>query len=324
MFGGAAALSVLEALTPGGPSTDLTPGLIAFVFALTILAIGRRVPVTVLAALGPVGAVLVAYGLATTPGGGDSAVLYVWPVLLEAYFFGRRATFLMVIWVGIVHGLALASLPSGVGYVDRWIDVFFAVAVVGLVTELLAHRNRELVARLASEAQVDQLTGLLNRRGFKLRAGEELARAQRSASSVGVVSFDLDHFKRVNDALGHDAGDRTLMRVSDELRAATRTSDVLARMGGEEFVALVSGGVPEARTFAERVRVAMDTSVDPATRGMTISAGVAAAVAPTDLEALLKRADAALYEAKSAGRNRTVVAAPRQRISDERLESLLS
>ncbi len=181
--------------------------------------------------------------------------------------------------------------------------------MVGGVVELLAHRNRELVTRFKNEAKIDQLTGLLNRRGFVERAGEELARARRESSSVGVVAFDLDHFKAVNDATGHDGGDRTLVRVGEELRAATRESDVLARMGGEEFVALVPGGrIEDTRALAERVRLAMDESADPATRQVTVSAGVTAAVAPADLELLLKGADTALYAAKVAGRNRTVVA----------------
>ncbi|MGE0067577.1 MAG: GGDEF domain-containing protein [Solirubrobacterales bacterium] len=307
MFGGAAALSIVEAFTPGGPTTSLLPGLAAVVFALVVLFGAQRLPVASLAALGPIGAALIAYALSTTPGAGDGAVLYVWPVLWEAYFFGRRATVLIVAWVGLVHGLTLLSLPPEVGYFDRWIDVVVSVGVVAAVVELLAHRNRQLVARLSSEAQVDKLTGLLNRRGFEERAGQELARARRDHSSVGVISFDLDHFKQVNDVSGHDAGDRTLIRVGEELREAARESDVLARMGGEEFVALVPGGVAEARTFAERVRAGMEASVDPATLGVTVSAGVAAEVAPADLERLLTRADAALYAAKAAGRNRTVI-----------------
>ena len=122
-----------------------------------------------------------------------------------------------------------------------------------------------------------------------------------------MISLDLDHFKAINDSSGHDAGDRALVRVGEELRAATRRSDVLARMGGEEFVALVSGGVDEATAFADRARSAMDASVDPATLGLTVSAGVAVQIAPPDLDSLLNRTDTALYEAKAAGRSRIVV-----------------
>jgi diguanylate cyclase (GGDEF)-like protein len=311
LYGGAAALSVLETLTPGGPDTSLASGLVAASLALAILCIGRRLPIIALAAVGPIGAAVIAYALSTTPGAGDGAALYVWPVLWEAYFFGRRATVLIVVWVGFVHALALLSMSPADGYLDRWLDVVVSVGVVGAVIDLLARRNRKLVERLAGEAQIDKLTGLLNRRGFEERAGEELARARRQESSIGLISFDLDHFKQVNDTSGHDAGDRTLIRVGEELRAATRESDVLARMGGEEFVALVPGGVPEARGFAERVRIAMERSTDPDTATVTVSAGVAAELAPASLDRLLSRADAALYEAKSAGRNRTVVDALR-------------
>jgi len=309
MYVGAAALNSVQALTPGGPSTSLLPGIVAAAFALLLLLTARRLPLAALAALGPIGAALIAFALATTPGAGDGAALYMWPVLWEAYFFGRRGTVLIVAWIAVIHGLVLISLPPGDGYFDRWLDVVGSVGVVGGVVELLARGNRELVARLSSEAKVDQQTGLLNRRGFAERAGEELNRARREGASVGVASFDLDDFKAVNDELGHDAGDRALIRVGEELRAATRDSDVLARMGGEEFVVLVpGGGIADTGALAERVRTAMDDSVDPATSRITVSAGVAAEVAPADLELLLKGADAALYEAKSSGRNRTVVA----------------
>ena len=178
------------------------------------------------------------------------------------------------------------------------------------MVELLAARNLRLVDQLVAEARMDKLTGLLNRRGFVERAGAELARSRRETSRLGVASFDLDNFKAINDEFGHEVGDRVLSRAADVLRGEIRESDVLARMGGEEFVALLPGGrVEDAAEFAGRVRTRLRATNDPLLPSVTVSAGVVSAVAPADLDALLREADRALYEAKASGRNRTVAAA---------------
>jgi diguanylate cyclase (GGDEF)-like protein len=306
MFGGVGLLSLIEALGPDGPSMDPLPSLIALGFALALTTIGFRLPTQALAALGPIGAAMIAYSLSASGGVGDGDVLYVWPVLWETYFFGRRGAILAVLSVGVAQGASLQTIPGG--DLDRWLDVFVSAAAVGTVVEVLAMRNRVLVGRLAEEAQIDQLTGLLNRRGFERQAEIEVARADRVNGSMGVVSFDLDRFKRVNDENGHAAGDRALTRIGKTFRAEMRDTDVLARVGGEEFVALLpGGGVLESRAFAERVRIAFQESSDPSMPAITVSAGVSAAIAPLRLDGLLKQADAAMYEAKSGGRNRTVV-----------------
>jgi diguanylate cyclase (GGDEF)-like protein len=306
MYGGAGLLSLVEAVTPGGPHIDPLPSAAALGFAVALAMFGSRLPTQALAALGPIGAAMIAFSLSTSGGAGDGAVLYTWPVLWEAYFFGRRGAVLIVLSIGVVQGLSLLAIPDG--DLDRWLDVFFSAAAVGAVVEVLAMRNRGLLARLAEEAQIDQLTGLLNRRGFEKRAEIEVARTDREDGSLGVVSFDLDRFKRVNDENGHAAGDRTLIRIGRTFRAEMRDTDVLARVGGEEFVALLpGGGVLETRAFAERVRIAFQESSDPSMPPVTVSAGVSVSLAPVQLDGLLKEADAAMYEAKSAGRNRTVV-----------------
>jgi diguanylate cyclase (GGDEF)-like protein len=306
MYGGAGLLSLIEALTPGGPYIDPLPGVAALAFALALALVGARLPHQALAALGPIGAAMIAFSLSTSGGAGDGAVLYMWPVLWEAYFFGRRGAILIVVSVGVAQGISLQTIPDG--DLDRWLDVFVSATLVATVVEVLAMRNRALLARLAEEAQVDQLTGLLNRRGFEERAEIEVARADREQGSMGVVSFDLDRFKRVNDENGHAAGDRALVRIGKTFRAEMRDTDVLARVGGEEFVALLpGGGVTETRAFAERVRIAFEESSDPSMPAVTVSAGVSVAIAPVGLDGVLKQADLAMYEAKAAGRNRTVV-----------------
>ena len=306
MFGGAALVNLVEAVIPGGPAIPLVPGLAALALAILLCLVRGRLPIAVMWTFGPFGAAMIAYAL-SVGAPGDGAVLYMWPVLWQAYFFGRSGAVMIVLWIGVVQALSLLSMSTEAGSFDRWLDVFVSVAVVGAVVELLAQRNRKLVAHLASEARVDKLTGLLNRRGFEERAEIELTRARRRRSSVGIASFDLDHFKQLNDEFGHGAGDLALTRAGATFRAEMRDSDVLARIGGEEFVALLPGdGVVDARAFAERVRVSLEAEDDPALPRLTISAGVTAVIAPDLLEPLLRNADRALYAAKLGGRNRTV------------------
>jgi diguanylate cyclase (GGDEF)-like protein len=161
-------------------------------------------------------------------------------------------------------------------------------------------------ARPQAEARVDALTGLLNRRGFEERLAVETARAARDGAGAAIVAFDLDHFKSVNDERGHEAGDRALATLGAVIREHARAGDLTARWGGEEFFVVMPGaGAVAARRLAERVRAAFAaTGLD-----VTASAGVGVADAPFDPHALMASADAALYEAKRAGRDRTVIAA---------------
>jgi diguanylate cyclase (GGDEF)-like protein len=249
---------------------------------------------------------LIAFAIATTPTGqGEGALLYVWPVLWVAYFFGRRGSILIVAWVGVVQGAALIYSD---GVLDRWIDVLVSVGIVALVVHALSERNERLVASLAAEARVDKLTGVLNRRGFEERAAMAIELARREGRSVGVATFDIDHFKHVNDEWGHDVGDRVLEYLGEILRARTRGADIVARLGGEEFVAFLSDAdVEQVRLYAERVRAEFATADLLDLPPVTVSAGVTAAVAPETVEGLLQVADGALYAAKREGRDRTVV-----------------
>jgi diguanylate cyclase (GGDEF)-like protein len=307
MYGGAAFVGTVEGLLPGGERFSPVPSLIALVVVTGLVLWGRRLPMPALAALGPIGAALIGVAIATTNGHGDGAALYAWPVLWQSYFFGRRGTVMIIAWVGIVHALALLSLPPGTGYVDRWLDVMVSVTVVGGVIDLLSARNDRLLDRLAGEARIDGLTGLLNRRGFIEAAKKELAQARRSGTPLGFVSFDIDHFKAINDEFGHDTGDRVLARLGQIFPEQTREGDLVGRMGGEEFVALlVDSGVDQALEYAERMRAAFAVEA-PGLPLATLSAGVTAAAGAVELQPHLQLADAALYAAKRAGRNQAVV-----------------
>ena len=175
-------------------------------------------------------------------------------------------------------------------------------------------------ARLLRSGITDVLTGWHNRRYLQTRLREELARSRRDGSPLTLLLIDIDHFKRVNDNHGHMAGDRVLTELAQRIESRIRASDVAARYGGEEFVLLLPDtGAGAGRTLAERLRAAVAerpvTLADGTTIGITISAGLAT-VSPTrddeDLktlaDSLLARADVALYEAKSAGRDRVAAA----------------
>lgn len=182
---------------------------------------------------------------------------------------------------------------------------------------LLNKRNAELAStfeKLEQLATRDELTGALNRRSVMRLLDEERQRMERTGQPFGVVLFDLDHFKQVNDGFGHLAGDETLKHFTRTAVASMRATDRLGRYGGEEFLMLLTATADEAaaRVAAERVRegTAMhDWAVVAPGLHVTVSAGVALCQPGETAEHLLDRADQALYAAKREGRNRVNVAA---------------
>jgi diguanylate cyclase (GGDEF)-like protein len=170
--------------------------------------------------------------------------------------------------------------------------------------ERMTRAQRELV-RMAT---IDALTELPNRRAFFDRAGEAALRG-RDGAPLSVVMFDIDHFKRVNDTWGHDAGDIVLKAVADVIRRRTGSP---ARLGGEEFAVLLDGwDLLDAYHEAERLRVDIEATrieVPGTVLSVTCSLGVAEHAAGQSVDQLLKNADVALYAAKTSGRNRVVAA----------------
>ena len=181
--------------------------------------------------------------------------------------------------------------------------------------ERLREANTRLEAvnrQIASVALTDSLTRLPNRRHLLERFKQDWAAAARLRRDFSVIFVDIDHFKKVNDVRGHDAGDIVLERVARVLRRAVRTEDTVGRFGGEEFVVLCPGcALADAKRIADRIRGNIETeefSIGGERWHVTASFGVAAtqADAPTGWENLLRSADLALYKAKHQGRNRVV------------------
>ena len=194
----------------------------------------------------------------------------------------------------------------------QWTALLLGALLLALLGALVV---RQLVRMrgLNALALTDPLTGVANRRHIERYGEEAIARVRASGEPLTALAFDIDHFKRVNDARGHVAGDRVLARVAQACQDALRQCDVLGRIGGEEFLVLLPNTrLDQALPIAERLRMAVsalnlaDVGGDLA---VTISLGMAEFVAGEDLEALVRRADHALYRAKERGRDRVEVAA---------------
>ncbi|NNB47356.1 putative bifunctional diguanylate cyclase/phosphodiesterase [Pseudomonas chlororaphis] len=175
-----------------------------------------------------------------------------------------------------------------------------------VVTLLDMSEVRHLHQQLEYQAVTDPLTGLLNRRGFYQTVESVLLRSERSDKSLVLLYLDLDGFKRVNDSLGHDAGDRVLRWVSEQIKACLRSFDILARMGGDEFTALLELEFPEqAAKISEKLieRISICQQID----GLDVALGASIGIAiypdcGSNLDGLMRAADIAMYESKRAGR----------------------
>ena len=217
---------------------------------------------------------------------------------------------LLLLWVGNGHtpqpqsANALATLSAAMVYLAVFFH-FYVNQVQGYY-----QRMRASAWRLKELASHDHLTGVFNARAFEVQAQRLLAVARRHGRGCALLFVDLDHFKRVNDEHGHAAGDVVLQRTAQALASALRQSDVLGRVGGEEFVLfLPETDLAQATHLAEvlRARVeALKPEISPGRRlPVTASIGVAASPSgATDLGRLRQQADQAMYQAKAQGRNR--------------------
>ncbi|MBL8324300.1 MAG: GGDEF domain-containing protein [Rubrivivax sp.] len=188
----------------------------------------------------------------------------------------------------------------------------YGVVPIVVATLLLGLVNARLHQQLHSRATTDELTGVLTRRALRELAPALVDAEQAGGGCVAVLMLDLDHFKAVNDLAGHAGGDLALRLAAATLQSQLRPDTLLARYGGEEFVAVMPvPDLPAARRASERLRLAVEQAdwrgIPGLSRGLTVSIGVALAGPAEALDAVMARADEALYRAKRDGRNQVQV-----------------
>lgn len=296
-----ALIALVAVLLPHGPNVNVAgwEALAAYaaVVAMSEVLIGGRLPVwpsyvtQVLALVGIAAGIhfarhsAVAFAVCS---------IYLLPTIFAA---SNYQTPLMVAYLVVQSGTSAGVLlTSGVpGALAGWMALVGTTATVGVVVHL-----QQQALRFA--AITDPLTGLENRRGFEPMLARELARCERLGHPLCVVVMDLDRFKDVNDALGHQEGDRILVEMSRAWTSVLRPFDVLARAGGDEFVLLLPSTGPE-HTVEILGRLA---TASP----QRFSAGVSAATRGSHVEDMLRRADDACYEAKRSGGGQVAIAPP--------------
>lgn len=238
---------------------------------------------------------------------------------------GRGTTVAIITLIASLISTAITAVAvfslnlAGFG-LDWQVALIFAAGIPLIVAPLLSWylvgqllRIYRIEKEMRSIASHDSLTGLLSRHAFFDRAANYVSLARRDESAFAVLIADLDHFKSINDRYGHPAGDAVLKLFADVVNSVARRSDIVGRIGGEEFAMLLpSTGEREALEFSSRLHAAIDKAVVKHQGGIieyTASIGVAASdpSASGGIDGLLAQADRALYEAKRGGRNRTAV-----------------
>ena len=207
----------------------------------------------------------------------------------------------------LLAGLVAAAEPPRVLKSGPVVVVAAMLVLAVLIRQLLAiSENRRLLEQVADQARRDPLTGLANRTLLYERLEHAMKLRERDVLCVGVLSLDLDDFKRVNDTFGHHAGDELLIEVADRLTGGVRSGDTVARLGGDEFIVLIEDSADQSYLVANRILSAFDEPMRIDGHEVSVLPSVGLAVAGADepdlsVAELLRRADAAMYASKSAG-----------------------
>ena len=294
LFLGAGLLTLVSSVLPGGPTAGvaqvrlLAAGAVA-VGAGLVLA-GGRLPRWGFHAVQLAGWAMVTQGVLVSGGGAVSYSYALFYLLLVVNAIAACS------WSGAaVHLLVGLTCTLGVMPARSGVEAAEAAVLAGVLVLLCVYVGRAV--RAAAAAEVDALTGLVNRRGLDRHLDEALEQAPRSGAPLALAVMDLDHFKDVNDLSGHAAGDRLLRTVADAWTALVPPGVLLARAGGDEFVLLASGA-DDVGDLVDRLRGALPP-------GQTCSAGTAQWQPGESASELVSRADSALYRAKRTARGTT-------------------
>jgi diguanylate cyclase (GGDEF)-like protein len=234
-------------------------------------------------------------------------------MMIAKHLVGNLQKHQMPIWFAVCVSTLLLCLGQ-FGFVEGWQAILFLnTGGVGLISclglsEIRRRFGEQEIRKLQQAATTDPLTGVGNRRSFDQEIIRRVTQFRRYGTPCSLLIIDADHFKTINDTWGHDAGDQVLISMAKVIAATLRDIDPLFRIGGEEFAALLPETVGQnARTAAERVRVAVSESQIPAANRrleVTVSIGGSELLADDSVECWFKRADTQLYVAKKGGRNR--------------------
>jgi diguanylate cyclase (GGDEF)-like protein len=272
----------------------------------------------VIAFVAPCMTVVVA--LSSNDGSAAGQLGLVYPVIYAAAHFRRPFAWAVAALASLAAAIiAFSTLPKASALADV-VVMAPALAMITLVLVTLAEHHERLMLRLADLAAADPLTGLATRRELQSVAERVLQPTvegrrrgeSEQGTALGLMLIDIDHFKVLNDELGHPAGDAVLVHLAEIVRTSVRDTDTVARMGGDELAVLLAGSADEVERRARAVLEAVAHSSIPVLSGapLTVSIGVANGhVGRTTFQHLYADADQALYEAKAAGRN-TVIAKP--------------
>lgn len=243
------------------------------------------------------------------------AALYLLPIIVTALVLGRSITMFQVALIAACYLLVGRSqdaaffTPASIGLFA--IDIA-PMLLVAYTTSMLSGDIVNAMNRVKATSDTDELTGLYNTRGFNALARHEFGQAERYNRSFSLMMIDSDHLKEINDTYGHAAGDRLIQTIASVMRSAVKSTDVVARYGGDEFVCLLPGAAQQpAVTIGERIRQRLaeePLSIDNGHIAITVSIGIATYPDHgSTMEELSKSADRALYVSKAKGRDRVTV-----------------
>ncbi len=250
--------------------------------------------------------VIIAVSVAMT--GGPTVPMMAWlaiPIVTLSARFSVRG---IVLGVALTIGaLLIVAFAVDAHAVWHYPPLVLAPSALVIAVAILSTALMRSDVEHRTEAVIDELTGMLNRKALTHRIAELTQQARMTGEPVGMIVGDLDHFKEINDSAGHSVGDDVLRDVAYLLRGQLRAFDLAYRIGGEEFLVLLPGsGLAQSGVIAEQLRRAVGAATFAGTQRLTMSFGIAASEPGGDFDyaQVFARADAALYEAKGAGRNR--------------------